>query len=120
MLHAISAINTVSANIRNINGKIALGSGSLSGGVCGSLIFDQGISMVSSLAETRSKLGIRSNQLGIIGVGGVVSIKEFQSYLSAGADLVQAATGMMWNLNLASEVADFLQVPYEKSEEIPS
>ncbi|WP_397601068.1 hypothetical protein [Silvanigrella sp.] len=120
MLHAISAINTVSANIRNINSKIALGSGSLSGGVCGSLIFDQGISMVSSLAEIRSKLGIHPNQLGIIGVGGVVSVKEFQSYLSAGADIVQAATGMMWNLNLASEVAESLQVPYEKIEEMPS
>lgn len=113
MLDAISAINTVSANIRKPNGEIALGSGSLTGGICGSLIFEQGVSMVSLLAETRAKLGINKNQLGIIGVGGVVGIKEFQSYLSAGADVVQAATGMMWNLKLASEVAQFLQVPFE-------
>lgn len=114
ILDALSAINTVSANIRKPNGEIALGSGSLSGGVCGSLIFEQGVSMVSLLAETREKLGIKKNELGIIGVGGVVGVKEFQSYLSAGADVVHAATGMMWNLDLASEIASLLHVPFEK------
>jgi dihydroorotate dehydrogenase (NAD+) catalytic subunit len=117
ILDALSAINTVSSNIRTPGGKIALGSGSLSGGVCGSLIFEQGLSMLSLLAETRAKLGIKKNELGLIGVGGVVSTKEFQSYLSAGADVVQAATGMMWNLDLASEIAHSLQVPFEKRTE---
>ncbi len=120
VLDAFSAINTVSANIRTLNGRIALGSGSLSGGVCGSLIFEQGLSMVSLLAETRVKLGIKKNEFGIIGVGGVVSAKEFQSYLSAGADVVHAATGMMWNLDLASEIANSLHVPFEKRLEVPS
>ncbi len=120
VLDAISAINTVSANIRTLNGKIALGSGSLSGGICGSLIFEQGLSMVSLLAETRAKLGIKKNEFGIIGVGGVVSVKEFQSYLSAGADVVLAATGMMWNLDLASEIANSLRVLIEKRLEEPS
>lgn len=118
MLDAFSAINTVSANIRRPDGKFALGSGSLSGGVCGSLIFEQGVKMVSLLAETREKLGIKKQELGIIGVGGVVGVNEFQSYLSAGADVVQAATGMMWNLNLASEIASSLKVPFDSVLEI--
>ncbi|APJ04087.1 hypothetical protein [Silvanigrella aquatica] len=118
-LDAISAINTVSANIRNPEGQMALG-GSLSGGICGSLIFEQGLSMVSLIAETRTKLGIQKKEMGIVGVGGVVSAKEFQAYLQAGADVVQAATGMMWNLNLASEIAQALQVPFDKRLEDPS
>ncbi|KAB8033207.1 hypothetical protein [Fluviispira multicolorata] len=115
-IDAISAINTISANITQKNGYPALGSGALSGGVCGSLIFEQGKKMVSLISETREKLGITKKELGIIGVGGVVSQKEFDSYLSCGADMVHAATGMMWNLELASEIATFLRVPFQKLE----
>lgn len=116
VLDAISAINTISANIRTPDGRIALGSGSLTGGVCGSLIYEQGIAMTSLLAETREKLGIKNTELSIIGVGGVTSANEFQAYLSAGADIVQVATGMMWNLNLAAEIANSLRVPYVELE----
>jgi dihydroorotate dehydrogenase len=118
MLHAISAINTVAANIKTSSGNVALGSGVLSGGVCGSLILEQGLTMVSLLAETRTKLGILNDQLGIIGAGGVFTAREFHSYIAAGADVVQVATGMMWNLGLASEIADSLRVPYQKIVEI--
>ena len=34
-------------------------------------------------------------------------------YLDAGADLVQSATGAMWNLELASETASRLGVAHE-------
>ncbi|WP_186645172.1 hypothetical protein [Fluviispira vulneris] len=114
-IDAVSAINTVSAKITQKNGYPALGNGSLNGGVCGSYIFDQGLEMVALLCETREKLGIQKSDLGIIGVGGVVSAKEFASYRSAGADIVQAATGMMWNLDLASEIANHLKVPCQLS-----
>ncbi len=118
MLNAISAINTVSANIRKPNGEIALGSGSLSGGVCGALIFAQGLQVVSQLAKIRERQKISKSDLGIIGVGGVMTAQHFLAYLSAGADVVHVATGMMWNLNLAAEIAEALKVPFEKSLEV--
>lgn len=117
-ISAISAINTVSANIRKPNGEIALGSGALSGGVCGSLILEQGLQMVSKIAKVREKLGFNKSDLGIIGVGGVMTAKHFLSYLAAGADIVHAATGMMWNLNLAAEIAESLNVPFIKKLEV--
>lgn len=118
MLSAISAINTVSANIRKPNGDIALGSGSLTGGVCGALIFAQGLEVVSRIAKIRERQKINKSELGIIGVGGVMTAQHFLSYLSEGADIVHVATGMMWNLNLAAEIAEALKVPFEKSLEV--
>ena len=114
-IDAISAINTVSADIRKPNGEIALGSGSPSGGICGALIFQQGLQMVSRLSKIKEKQGFKTSELSIIGVGGVMSAEHFKSYLSAGANVVHAATGMMWNLNLAAEIAEALKVPFEKS-----
>ncbi|WGL60206.1 hypothetical protein QEJ31_01130 [Pigmentibacter sp. JX0631] len=119
-INAISAINTVSAEIRKPNGEIALGSGTYSGGICGALIFQQGLQMVSRLAKLKEKHGLKSSELSIIGVGGVMSAEHFSSYLSAGANIVHAATGMMWNLNLAAEIAEVLKVPFEKSWEVLS
>ncbi|MES2615181.1 MAG: hypothetical protein V4591_07190 [Bdellovibrionota bacterium] len=111
-MHAVSAINTISADILSKDGQVMLGSKAISGGVCGSLIFEQGVRMTSMLAQEREKLGIKKQNLGIIGVGGVMSADNFASYLNAGADVVQAATGMMWNLNLAQDIANYLKVSY--------
>lgn len=111
-LNGVSAINTISADIITPNGDIALGNKSLSGGVCGSLIFEQGLKVASLLANEREKLGLKKQDFGLIGVGGVMTAQNFSDYLNAGVDLVQAATGMMWNLNLAKDVADFLGVSY--------
>lgn len=111
-IHAVSCINTVSSHIVKVDGSAALGSGSFDGGVCGNLILEQGLQMVSRVAQIRDYLGIKTKDLGIIGVGGVSTSEHFQRYLNAGADVVQAATGMMWNLDLASEIAQSLMVPY--------
>lgn len=116
-LHAISAINTVLAKIIDPQGNVALGSQSTTGGVCGAAILKQGLIMCENLAKAREKCGLKSNQLGLIGVGGVWSAAQFKNYIDAGADVVQAATGMMWNLNLAKEVADYLKVPFQQIDE---
>ena len=41
----------------------------------------------------------------IIGVGGMASPEDFAAYMQAGADVVQGATGPMWNYRLAIEIA---------------
>jgi len=109
-VNAISAINTVASNILDENNKVILGSGTQTGGVCGSAILSQGLLMCEYLAMSREKCGVKSNELGLVGVGGVSEATHFRNYIDAGADLVQAATGMMWNFELARQVAHSLGV----------
>lgn len=115
-IDGVSAINTVLAKIYNHNRTPALGSGAPTGGVCGHLIYEQGLRMMARLAERREKIGLKNTQLGLIGVGGVSTVEHFQSYRNTGADLVQAATGMMWNLELAQEIAQSLHVPFQNKD----
>ncbi len=37
-----------------------------------------------------------------------MNVKDFRDYLNAGADLVQSATGAMWNTQLAEEISNSL------------
>lgn len=113
-VHALSAINTVLAKIVDPSGHTVLGSQSLTGGVCGNAILKQGLMMCENLAAAREKCGLNSNTLGLIGVGGVASALHFKNYRDAGADVVQAATGMMWNLNLAQEIAQILNISFDE------
>lgn len=112
IISAVSAINTVPARIEGPSGGIALGSGDAIGGVCGALIFEQGMQMVRRLAASRRSQGIGSDELAIIAVGGVMSVREFALYTAIGADLVQAATGAMWNPCLAQDIARSCGVPF--------
>jgi dihydroorotate dehydrogenase (NAD+) catalytic subunit len=112
-VQGLSAINTLSATIVNSGGQVVLGSGSLTGGVCGELILQHGLKMCENLSAAREKCGLKANDFGLIGVGGVSEVAHFQSYRNAGADIVQAATGMMWNLDLAKDIARFLRVKYD-------
>jgi dihydroorotate dehydrogenase (NAD+) catalytic subunit len=117
IVDAFSAINTISCRITDSNHQIVLGSQHTTGGVCGSAIFDAGVTMVSRLARARKRARLDAESLPLIGVGGVRSVREFQAYREAGAQVVQAATGAMWNLDLASDIAKFCNVPFEKGYE---
>lgn len=99
---AISAINTIPAAVLDKNGQQLLpGQGRLKAGICGASIKWAGIDMVERLDKIRQKHRYRYE---IIGVGGVMKPKDFHDYRNAGADLVQSATGSMWNLGLAAEI----------------
>lgn len=99
---AMSAINTIAAPIVNENGEQALpGPNRLKSGICGASIKWAGLDMVARLAALRAKLHL---DYGIIGVGGVMNPADFQEYRKAGADMVQSATGAMWNPGLAAEI----------------
>ena len=99
----IATINTIAASIVDENGNQALpGPNRLKSGVCGAGIMWAGIDMVKRLYKIRKKL---KKNFAIIGVGGVMTPKDFFDYRKAGADLVQSATGAMWNPYLAYEIS---------------
>jgi len=103
-VHAISAINTVTAEIVDAAGKQALpGEGRLLSGVCGSAIRWAGLEMSARLARLRAELGLSFE---IIGVGGVSNAADFDAYRLAGADAVMSATAAMWNPHLAQQIKE--------------
>jgi dihydroorotate dehydrogenase (NAD+) catalytic subunit len=102
LLSGISVINTISAPIVDDNGDQALpGPNRLKSGVCGASVRWAGIDMVKRLDALRKEEGYKYE---IIGVGGVMNVDDFKAYRKAGADVVQSATGAMWNPKLAAEI----------------
>ncbi|MEK7539221.1 MAG: hypothetical protein AAB595_01090 [Patescibacteria group bacterium] len=107
IVQAISAINTISAEIVDENGAPALpGEGRLRSGVCGDAIKWAGLDMVKRLKKLRERFDY---SYVIIGVGGVVTPRDFFKYRNAGADIVMSATGAMWNPYLAREIKERLE-----------
>lgn len=101
---AIAAINTIPAPVVDENGEQALpGPNRLKSGMCGAGIKWAGLDMVKRLVALREKLGLSYE---IVGVGGVMTAADYHEYRAAGADLVQSATGAMWNADLAIEVKE--------------
>lgn len=115
-IDGISAINTIPAPVVNEKGEQALpGSGRFIAGICGAGIKWAGLEMVKRLAKIRENLG---SDFAIIGVGGVMNPKDYFEYRRAGADVVQSATGAMWNHNLAKEIWDQENVKEKLLEQI--
>lgn len=101
--NAISSINTLQVEVVDKKGNQALpGPNRLRSGVCGSSIKWAGLEMVKKLNKVRK---VKKYKLEIVGVGGVMNAKDFLEYRKAGADLVQSATGAMWNPYLAYEIS---------------
>lgn len=108
LIDGIAAINTIPAPVVNENGRQALpGEGRLKAGICGASIKWAGLDMVKKLKQIREKTG---TDFAIVGVGGVMTPEDFFEYRQAGADLVQSATGAMWNPYLAQEISSFSKV----------
>lgn len=100
--NAIAVINTIQAEILDKKGKQAIpGNNRLRSGICGKAIKWAGIEMVKKLNKIRKNKGYKYE---IVGIGGVLMPKDYREYRKAGADLVQSATGAMWNPNLAYEI----------------
>ena len=99
---AISSINTLQVEIVDKNGHQALpGPNRLRSGVCGAPIKWAGLEMVKKLNKVRKD---KKYKFEIVGVGGVMTPKDYFEYRKAGTDLVQSATGAMWNPYLAYEI----------------
>lgn len=115
LVDALSAINTVACTILGEDGKTVLGSGAQKGGVCGNAIFRAGVETIAALSKARRTLKMEREELELIGVGGVSTVAHFEAYLDAGASCVQSATGAMWNLGLARDVASHLKVKFKET-----
>jgi dihydroorotate dehydrogenase len=103
---AISAINTISAEVVDKDGNQALpGPNRLRSGVCGASIKWAGLEMVEKLKKVRIEIGA---DFKIIGVGGVMIAGDFKEYIDKGADFVMSATGAMWDPYLAKYIKNFL------------
>ncbi len=100
---AIANINAIQAKILDKNGNQAFGQGRAISGVCGAAIKWAGLEMVKRHKKIREQLGFSYQ---IIGIGGVMTPKDFFEYRGAGADVVQSATGAMWNPYLAKEIKE--------------
>ena len=101
-VNAIAAINTITAPVVDENGNQALpGPNRLKSGMCGTSIKWAGLDMVKRLDALRKKLDLKFE---IIGVGGVMNPEDFKEYQAAGADVVQSATGAMWNPELGIQI----------------
>lgn len=102
IVQGFSVINTIAAAIINEKGEQALpGNGRLRSGVCGAPIKWAGLEMVGRLKDLKLKLNLNYK---IVGVGGVVSVNDYEEYRRNGADVVMSATGAMWNPYLAQEI----------------
>jgi len=100
--NAIASINTIPMKVVDRNGNQALsGKNRIKSGICGTAIKWAGLEMVNRLKKIKEK---NNYNFEIIGVGGVITPKDYLEYRKAGADLVQSATGSMWNPYLAHEV----------------
>lgn len=101
-ISGVANINTIPAPVVDKKGKQALpGKGRLMAGICGASIKWAGLDMVKRLKQIREKI---KKDFAIIGVGGVMSSEDYLEYRNAGADLVQSATGAMWNPYLAQDI----------------
>jgi dihydroorotate dehydrogenase len=101
-VQAIATINTIPAPVVDKHGNQALpGPNRLISGMCGSGIKWAGLDMVRRLSKLRSEQGYGYE---IMGVGGVMTPQDFAEYRAAGADVVQSATGAMWNPDLAIQI----------------
>lgn len=99
---AIAAINTLQVEVVNNKGEQALpGKNRMRSGVCGTSIRWAGLEMVTKLKQIRDK---HHYNFEIIGIGGVMAVDDYFEYRKAGADLVQSATGSMWNPFLAHDI----------------
>lgn len=100
--NAVAAINTLQVAITDKKGNQALpGPNRLRSGVCGKAIKWAGLEMVKKLDKIRKA---KKYKFEIVGVGGVMTTRDYFEYRKAGADLVQSATGAMWNPYLAYEI----------------
>lgn len=107
IVQGFSAINTIQAPVYNKKGEQALPGGDwrLKSGICGAPIKWAGLDMVKRLASMRDKLNMKYT---IIGVGGVTTPADYQTYRSASADVVMSVTGAMWNPHLAIQIKESL------------
>ncbi len=97
----IAGINTIPMKVYNEKDEQALpGKSRLTSGICGAAIHDISQKFTENLAAIRKK---NKYDFIICGVGGIMTVEDFQERLEGGADIVMSATGAMWDSLMAME-----------------
>lgn len=106
VVDGVAAVNTLPARLVDRRGNPALpGTGREKAGVCGAAIRWAGLDMTRRLVRHRNRAAERDGEdLTIIGIGGVLSTDDYESYRAAGADAVMTATGAMRDPHLGAAV----------------
>ncbi len=111
-INGVVAINTISMQITDKNGKQAL-PGGLSSGTCGAAIIDLATLAVKRLNSAKKELNQQTNKqanhIKIIGCGGVIDATSFMQHIDAGAEFVMCATASLFNPNLPTEIAKYIR-----------
>ncbi len=98
-IHAVSAINTLSATVINPEGRSALpGPGREKSGICGNGIRRAALTVVNRLSRAISSMKF---PVSLIGVGGIMTVEDYDLFRASGADFAMTATGAMWDPYLA-------------------
>ena len=87
-LDYVSGVNAIATPVRDENGKDILPGRTVSG-VCGAVMKDLALEEIRWAAEIRREKGLKYE---ILGGGGVITPKDADEFLMAGADAVQVAT----------------------------
>lgn len=96
-----AGINTIPKFVRNPDGTQALpGENRLKSGLCGAAIRDVSQLFVENLNTIRTET---NDDFVIFGTGGMMTPDHLNERLSAGSDVIMAATSAMWNPYLAIE-----------------
>lgn len=98
-VRAISGINTISTRVLDHSEKPALGPNRDKSGICGTPIREAALDFTRSARAIidKERLGMQ-----LLACGGIMKPEHFTQFLNAGADIVQTATGMMWDPYLAT------------------
>jgi dihydroorotate dehydrogenase len=97
-IQAVSAINTLSFEVFQGDGKTPALPGRVRSGVCGAAIRH------CAMAQARRTVDLVRREkynLAVIGVGGVMTPDHIRDYFNLGVDAVMSATGAMWDPLLA-------------------
>jgi dihydroorotate dehydrogenase len=102
----VCAINTISAKVVNKKGEQILPGSPvrLSSGICGASIRWAGMEMAKYIVDYKTQK--KWKDFVVIGVGGVVTPKDYFSYMKMGVNAVQSATGAMWKPSLAMDIRE--------------
>ncbi len=100
MVQGIVAINSIQVTVKANSGSQPFPGRDVVG-ASGYPIKWAGLSMVRRLNELRTKLKL---DYAIMGIGGVLTSEDYLDYRVTGADVVQSATGAIWNPLLAQDI----------------
>lgn len=97
-VRAVSGINTISTSVLTPSGRPALGPKREQCGICGTPIREAALAFTR---DARSIINKERLDLKLLACGGITLPAHFDEFLNAGADIVQSATGWMWDPYLA-------------------